>query len=93
MSYQITVLRDLCQCLPSVLTSLDREATERYDAQPHGLALFVKFFYLLHVYFLSDILPHLAQLSRPFQKTSIEFSIAENKELHSKPYHKSWGCV
>lgn len=42
----------------------------------HGLALFVKdFFFTASVYFLSDILPPLAQLSRAFQKTAIDFSM------------------
>ena len=35
-------VRNLRQCLPSVLASLEREATERSDAQAHGLAIFVK---------------------------------------------------
>ena len=64
--------------MPSVLTSLEREATERNDAQAHGLAVFVKdSFFVASVYFLSDILPPLAQLSRAFQKTSIDFSIVK----------------
>ena len=71
-------VRNLCQCLPSVLTSLEREATERHDAQAHGLALFVKdFFFTSSIYFLSDILPPLAQLSRAFQKTAIDFSMVK----------------
>ena len=71
-------VRNLRQCLPSVLTSLEREATERNDAQAHGLAVFVKdSFFVASVYFLSDILPPLAQLSRAFQKTSIDFSIVK----------------
>ena len=41
-------VRNLWQCLPSVLTSLEREATERNDAQAHGLAVFVKD--LLHLF-------------------------------------------
>lgn len=45
-------LSHLWQCLPSVLTSLEREATERHDAQARGLALFVKdFFFVVSVYF------------------------------------------
>ena len=35
-------VRNLRQCLPSVLASLEREETERTDAQANGLALFVK---------------------------------------------------
>lgn len=44
-------VRNLQQCLPSVLTSLEREATERNDAQAHGLAVFVKdsFFYCIYL--------------------------------------------
>ena len=45
-------VRNLRQCLPSVLTSLEREATERNDAQAHGLAVFVKdSFFVASVYF------------------------------------------
>ena len=43
-------VRNLRQCLPSVLTSLEREATERNDAQAHGLAVFVKDSFLLHLF-------------------------------------------
>ena len=35
-------VRNLRQCLPSVVTSLEREATERNDAQTNDLAMFVK---------------------------------------------------
>ena len=71
-------MRNLRQCLPSVLVSLEREATERHDAQARGLALFVKdSFFVASVYFESDILPPLAQLSRAFQKTSIDFSMVK----------------
>ena len=64
--------------MPSVLTSLEREATERNNAEAHGLALFVKdSFFVASVYFLSDILPSLAQLSTAFRKPSIDFSIVK----------------
>ena len=57
---------------------MEREATERHDAQARGLALLVKdFFFVASVYFLCDILPPLAQFSRAFQKTSIDFSMVK----------------
>ena len=56
-------LENLSNVYLSVLTSLEREATERHDAQACGLALFVKdFVFVASVYFLCDILPPLAQL-------------------------------
>ena len=55
---------NLCWCLPSVLSSLEREASERSCAQAHGLAIFVKeFSFVAAVYMLSDLLPPLASLS------------------------------
>ena len=69
---------NLRQCLPSVLASLEREATERTDAQAHGLAIFVKdSFFVASLYLLADILPTLANLSRAFQKKSIDFSMVK----------------
>jgi hypothetical protein len=64
------------KCLPSVLSSLEREASERHDAQALGLASFVKDpYFVCSVYFLSDILPHLANLSKAFQRQNIDFSL------------------
>ena len=64
------------KCLPSVLSSLEREASERTNAQALGLATFVKDpFFVCSLYFLSDILPHLANLSRAFQRKNIDFSL------------------
>ena len=71
-------VHNLRLCLPSVLASLEREATERSDAQAHGLALFVKnSFFVASLYFLADILPPLANLSRAFQRKSIDFSMVK----------------
>ena len=78
MAVSRKAIRNLRQCLPSVLTSLERVETERNDAQAHGLAAFVKdSFFVASVYFLSDILPPLAQLSWAFQKTAIDFSMVK----------------
>ena len=41
LSYEKAV-NNLRKCLPSVITSLEREASERHDAQALGLATFVK---------------------------------------------------
>ena len=71
-------VHNLRLCLPSVLASLEREATERSDAQAHGLALFVKnSFFVASLYFLADIQPPLANLSRAFQRKSINFSMVK----------------
>ena len=56
---------NLRRCLPSVLSSLEREASERSCAQAHGLATFVKeFSFVAAVYMLSDLLPPLALISQ-----------------------------
>ena len=59
-------VENLQKCLPSVITSLEREASERHDAQALGLATFVKKYkFVATLLMLSDVLPPLASL---FQK-------------------------
>ena len=55
-------VRNLRQCLPSVLTSLERE---RNDAQAHGLAVFVKDSFLLHLFTLMMFINMLMKLTPP----------------------------
>ena len=59
---------NLRKCLPSVITSLEQEASERHDAQALGLATFVKSYnFVATLLMLADVLPPLTHLSRAFQ--------------------------
>lgn len=59
------------QCLPALITSLEREASEQSDATAAGLSLFVKNpNFIASIYMMSDVLPHLSRLSKSFQVQS-----------------------
>ena len=67
---------NLSRCLPSVITSLEREATERHDAQAHGLAMFVKKYdFIATLLMFCDVLPPLASLSRALQRRDLDYSV------------------
>ena len=69
---------NLRKCLPSIITSLEREASERHDAQALGLATFVKKYqFVATLLTLSDVLPPLATLSRAFQKKDLVYSLVK----------------
>ena len=69
---------NLRRCLPSVITSLEREAVERYNAEASGLAAFVKTYkFVSALYMFCDVLPPLAGLSRAFQKHDIDFTVVK----------------
>ena len=52
-------VENLRKCLPSVITSLEREASEMHDAQALGLATFVKSYnFVATLLMLADVLPH-----------------------------------
>ena len=69
----ITAIR---KSLPSIITSLQKEATERNDAQALGLSKFIcTYQFVASLYMMSDILPILSHLSRLFQKKSLDFSL------------------
>lgn len=64
--------------LPSVITSLKRESTERNDAQALGLLKFVcTYKFVACLYMMSDVLPILSHLSKLFQKKSLDFSLIQ----------------
>ena len=70
------VVQTLRRCLPSVITSLEREAEERNNAEAAGLAVFVKTYrFVAALYMFSDVLPPLAVLSHAFQKHDIDFTV------------------
>ena len=71
-------VNNLRKCLKSVITSLEREADERHDAQALGLATFVKTYnFVATLLMLSDILPPLATLSRAFQRKDLDYSLVK----------------
>ena len=60
----------ICKSLPSIITSLHKEATERNDAQALGLSKFISTYkFVASLYMMSDVLPILSHLSRAFPKT------------------------
>jgi hypothetical protein len=62
----------LKKCIPSVITSLEREAEERNDCQAMGLAVFVQTYkFLLTLSMMCDVLPHLSALSKAMQVLSV----------------------
>ena len=69
---------NLRRCLLSVITSLEREAEERYNVEASGLAAFVKTYkFVSALYMFCDVLPPLAGLSRAFQKHDIDFTVVK----------------
>jgi hypothetical protein len=69
---------NLRRCLPSVLVSLDREASKRHDAQALGLATFLKKAnFIATLLLLCDILPPLASLSRILQRQDLNYSLVK----------------
>ena len=78
-------VHNLRRCFPSVITSLEREAEERNNAEAVGLAKFVKTYnFVAALYMLSDVLPSLAGLSRAFQKHDIDFTVVRPLVIGTK---------
>ena len=58
----------LRRCLPSVLVTVDRQAAEKGDVLALGLKVAcTKYKFVAALMMMSDILPHLARLSKLFQ--------------------------
>ena len=75
LSHEKAVVK-LSRCLPSVITSLEREATERHKAQAYGLAMFVKKYdFIATLLKFCDVLPPLASLSRALQHRDLDYSV------------------
>ena len=69
-------VQNLRQCFPSVLASLEREASERHDAQALGLSSFMETYkFLATLLMLCDILPCMACLSKAFQKQDLDYTL------------------
>lgn len=68
----------LVKGLPAVITSLEREASERGDALAIGLSKVVKQYnFVASLYMMCDVLPKISQLSCIFQFSVIEVSELE----------------
>ena len=68
----------LRQCFKSVLQSLEKEATERNNAEAAGLLTFIRSYrFVAALYMFSDILPPLALLSRAFQRKDVSFTVVK----------------
>ena len=81
-------VQNLHRYLPSVITSPEREAEERNNAEAVGLAKFVTTYnFVVASYMMSDVLPSLTGLSRAIQKHDLDFTVV-------KPLVYNWhkGC-
>jgi len=71
-------IKALIRTLPSILVSLDHEASENGEATAHGLFNFMKCYkFIACTYFLSDVLPHRSWLSRIFQKQNVDLTLIQ----------------
>ena len=69
-------IRALIRTLPSLITILEREATERDEPTAVGLVRVVKTYYFVaSCYLLSLVLPHINRLSLLFQAKSVDLSL------------------
>ena len=70
----------LMKTLPSVITSLGREAVERGEALAVGLSKVVKRYnFVATLYTMCDVLPKVSRLSRIFQLSAIDVSELNNQ--------------
>ena len=66
----------LRQCFKSVILSLDKEGTERNNAEAAGLLSFIRSYdFIASLCMFSDVLPPLAILSRAFQRKDVNFTV------------------
>jgi len=66
----------LLRTLPSLLASLDREASEHGEPTAEGLLRFVKtYFFIATVHLLHKVLPHVSRLSRIFQRENVDLTL------------------
>jgi hypothetical protein len=68
----------LRQCLKSVILSLEQESSERNNAEAAGLLSFIRTYnFIASLYLFSDVLPHIAGLSRAFQRKDVNFTVVK----------------
>ena len=69
-------IASLLHTLPSLIASLEREATERGEPTAEGLLQFVmSHFFIATALLLHKVLPHVSRLSRIFQKEDVDFTL------------------
>ena len=69
-------IKAIVRTLPSLLTSLEREAAERGNPTANGLLKFAKTYqFVACTLLLADILPHLNRLSLIFQNQSVDLAL------------------
>lgn len=62
--------------LPSLIASLDREASERGEPIASGLLRFVETYnFVATAHLLHKVLPHISRLSLIFQKEDVDFTL------------------
>ena len=77
LSHDMAV-KAVLRTLPSLLVSLDREASENDEPTAHRLLKFMKGYkFVACAYLLSDVLPHLSRLSKIFQKQNADLSLVQ----------------
>ena len=71
-------VKAILHTLPSLITSLDREASERSEPTARGLLKFIRTYELVAcVSLLSDVLPHLNRLSTILQTRDINLTMLQ----------------
>ena len=69
-------IKAVIRILPSLITSLEREASERDEPTAVGLVRVVKTYYFIaSCYLLSLVLPHINRLSLLFQAKSVDLAL------------------
>lgn len=69
-------IASLLRILPSVIVSLDREASKRGEPIASGLLRFVKTYnFVATAHLLHKVLPHISRLSLIFQKEDVDFTL------------------
>ena len=68
-------ISSILRTMPSLIASLEREASERDEPAAVGLVRFVKTYYFVACCkLLSEVLPHLNRFSLPLQRENIDLS-------------------
>ena len=71
-------IKALIRSLPSILVSLDKEASENGEPTANGLYKFISCYkFLSTAYLLFDVLPHLSRLSRILQKENVDLLLIQ----------------
>jgi hypothetical protein len=73
-------VQSLRRSLPSVVASLEREATERGEPMAIGLVKMIKSYdFVASLYLFCDVLPQICRLSLVFQQQNVDLSIVQSQ--------------